>query len=323
MPEAMRQLPLGVRLQDRARFASFLPGPNSAVLAQLQALATTPRAGLAWLHGPASSGKSHLLQALCAAAGSEAAYLPLLQLSAQGCAALADWRGARWLCVDEVGLAIGHPAWERALFALYRDAEERGASLLLATREPPQALGFALPDLASRCAAGQRLALLPLDEAGQRAALSLRAQLRGLELPEETAQFLQRRLPRELASLLAALDELDAAALAEQRRLTVPFVRAVLGEGSALVARGFRVVGRVQGVWFRRATAARAQALGLRGEVRNEADGSVAVLAQGTAAAVAELGAWLWVGSADSQVQRVEEQPVPAAALTGSGFRTV
>lgn len=318
----MQQLPLGVRLHDRARFASFLPGPNAAVLEQLQGLAREPRPGLAWLYGPAGTGKSHLLQALCAAAGDQAAYLPLLQLTAQGPAALADWRSARWLCVDQAGLAIGHPAWERALFALYRDAEERGATLLVAAREPPQALRFALPDLASRCVAGQRLALQPLDEAGQRAALALRAQLRGLELPEETAQFLQRRLPRELASLLAALDELDAAALAKQRRLTVPFVRAVLGEGAANVARGFRISGRVQGVWFRHATTERAQALGLAGEVRNQRDGSVAVEVQGPAAAVAELGAWLWVGSPAAEVQRVEERPAAGVPL-GGGFRTV
>jgi DnaA family protein len=316
----MRQLPLGVRLHDRARFESFLPGPNAAALAQLRGLAAAPRAGMVWLQGPAGAGKSHLLQALCAAAGSEAAYLPLLQLTAQGPAALADWTGARWLCVDEVALAVGHPAWERALFTLYRDAEERGATLLMAAREPPHALQFALPDLASRCAAGQRLALQALDEPGQRSALALRAQLRGLELPEETAQFLQRRLPRELASLLAALDELDAAALAEQRRLTVPFVRAVLGGLGGTTTRLFRVTGRVQGVWFRRVTAERAQALGLAGEARNEPDGSVAVLAHGAPAAVAELGAWLWVGSPASEVRQVEQLPA-AAPDPGGGFR--
>jgi DnaA family protein len=314
----MRQLPLGVRLHDRARFESFLPGPNAPALGQLQALASEPRPGLTWLHGPAGSGKSHLLQALCAAAGPQAIYVPLMQLAPQGPAALADWTGARWLCIDAVGLAIGHPAWERALFSLYRDAEERGATLLMAARELPHALHFALPDLASRCAAGHRLALQPLDETGQRAALALRARLRGVELPDETVQFLQRRLPRELASLLAALDELDAAALTEQRRLTVPFVRAALGDGVAPLTRAFRVTGRVQGVWFRRQVADRAAALGVAGHARNEADGSVAVLAQGAPAAVAELAAWLWVGSPASQVEAVEESPAPPAGAVAA-----
>ena len=60
--------------------------------------------------------------------------------------------------------------------------------------------------------------------------MRLRAQLRGFELPEETAHYLQRRLPRDMASLFALLDELDAAALAAQRRLTVPFIRDVLAQ---------------------------------------------------------------------------------------------
>ncbi len=41
-------------------------------------------------------------------------------------------------------------------------------------------------------------------------------------------QFLQRRLPRDMESMCAFLDELDEASLAAQRKLTVPFVRAVL-----------------------------------------------------------------------------------------------
>jgi len=224
----MRQLPLRVTLRDRALFESFLPGPNAAVVAQLVALAAQPRAGLVWLCGPEGSGKTHLLQALCARAGENARYLPLSQLKTFGAAALAEWQGARWLCLDEMEAVVGDNDWERALFGAYRDCEERGASLVAAARAAPPQLPFVLPDLASRCAAGARLTLQALDEPGQLAALRLRAQQRGFELPDETARYLQRRLPRDMSSLFAVLDELDAAALAAQRRLTVPFIREVL-----------------------------------------------------------------------------------------------
>ena len=224
----MRQLPLSVRLRDRASFESFLAGPNSTALQQIRSLAEHPRPGLVWLYGPEGSGKTHLLQSLCAQAGSEAVYLPLSQLESYGASAISDWQGGRWLCLDDVAWAAGRSEWERALFAVYRDCEERGACLLMAAREPPSQVGFALQDLASRCAAGHRLVLQTLDEEQQIAALRLRAQLRGFELPEETAHYLQRRLPRDMASLFALLDELDAAALAAQRRLTVPFIRDVL-----------------------------------------------------------------------------------------------
>jgi DnaA family protein len=68
-----------------------------------------------------------------------------------------------------------------------------------------------------------------LDEAEQQAALQLRARVRGFELPEETLQWLQRRFPRDMRALYELLDTLDEAALAAQRRLTIPFIREVLG----------------------------------------------------------------------------------------------
>src|SRR5512145_628881 len=73
----MEQLPLRMRLRDSARFASFVPGPNEEVCAVLQGPAA-PR--VVWLWGRAGTGKSHLLQAACAAAGARnetAAYVDL------------------------------------------------------------------------------------------------------------------------------------------------------------------------------------------------------------------------------------------------------
>ena len=101
----MRQLPLSVRLRDRASFESFLPGPNAIELAQLESLAAAPRPGLSWVCGPEGSGKTHLLQALCERAGAEAAYVPLPQLLPYGAEALAEWQGKRWLCLDDVAAA--------------------------------------------------------------------------------------------------------------------------------------------------------------------------------------------------------------------------
>ena len=69
------------------------------------------------------------------------------------------------------------------------------------------------------------------DEADRAAALQLRAGHRGLDLPDETALYLLRRMPRDMASLYALLDRLDLEALRAKRRLTVPFVRDVLNAG--------------------------------------------------------------------------------------------
>ena len=58
--------------------------------------------------------------------------------------------------------------------------------------------------------------------------LEQRAGRLGLVLPRESAAYLVHRMPRDMHSLCAALDRLDVAALAAQRRLTVPFLRQVL-----------------------------------------------------------------------------------------------
>jgi acylphosphatase len=91
-----------------------------------------------------------------------------------------------------------------------------------------------------------------------------------------------------------------------------------------LIARVCRVSGRVQGVFFRASTRARAAALGVTGYARNMPDGSVEVLACGAAAAVSELCDWLWQGPPAAHVTGVEiderdpasVRPWPAAFIT-------
>jgi acylphosphatase len=66
------------------------------------------------------------------------------------------------------------------------------------------------------------------------------------------------------------------------------------------------VAGRVQGVYYRAATAQRAVELGLDGWVKNLADGRVEVVAAGEPAAVAALTRWLWSGPPAARVDAVE-----------------
>jgi DnaA family protein len=231
----VKQLPLAMRLRERAVFDSFIPGANAAAVAQLRALAGGATAGVYWLSGPQGVGKTHLLQASCAmarSAGADAAYLPLSQLLELGPETLEGWHGVRVAAVDDMAAIAGRRDWEQAMFRLYRELEEHGATLLAAAAAPPLLLKFSLPDLASRFAAATLLTLRVLDEAEQREALRLRAHARGLELPEDSALYLQRRFRRDLATLYELLDAIDEAALQAQRRLTVPFIRQVLGQRS-------------------------------------------------------------------------------------------
>ena len=226
----MKQLPLEFKLRDSAIFATFFPGANELAVAYLRSLAGDGGAGC-WLWGDAGSGKSHLLQALCAAAAEKsrsAAYLPMTQIGPMGPEALRGWAGHDVVAVDELDVAVGNPALEEGLFGLYNELHDTSAAFVVASRSPPGALDFSLPDLRSRLTAGSVFQLVALSESDVIEALKFRARHRGLELPRDTAHYLMRRLPRDMASLCDWLDRLDVASLVAQRRLTVPFVREVL-----------------------------------------------------------------------------------------------
>jgi DnaA-homolog protein len=226
----MDQLPLGLRLADRAVFDTFWPQGNEQLLAHLRSVAGGTVRGTTWLAGAHAAGKSHLLQATCAVAPAprRCGYFPLRRLAALGPAALDGLLHLDLVCLDDVQSVAGQAEWERALFGLHRELEECGGSLIVAAPEAPALLRWGLPDLGSRFTAAAIHMVRALDEDAQRAALMLRARVRGFELPDEVARWLQRRYARDMGTLYQLLDTLDSAALVAQRRLTLPFIRSVL-----------------------------------------------------------------------------------------------
>lgn len=233
----MKQLPLGVRLQDRAVFDTFVPGTNAEAVAAVRALAAAEVGPGLYLHGTAGAGRSHLLQAACALVPG-AAYLPLRELHALGPEVLSGLAGVPLLAIDDLQQVAGEGSWEHALFALYHECQQADTRLLVSATAPAVEVGIGLPDLRSRLAAFAHYALRPLDEAQQREALRAHAAARGLQLPDETLAYLQRRFARDMASLHGLLEKLDLASLEAQRPLTVPFIRSVLGDPAATRAAG-------------------------------------------------------------------------------------
>jgi DnaA-homolog protein len=228
----MRQLPLGVRIPDRAVFESFLPARNQEAVEQLRRLARGDSAGIVWLCGPGGAGKTHLLQAVIVEASQtmRTAYFPLAELMQLGTEALDGLAQLGCVCLDDVDRVAGQLEWERALFGLYREIDERGGRLVCSAHAPPALIQWSLKDLGSRFTAAAIYQLRVLDEGEQQEALQLRARVRGFELPDETARWLLRRFPRDMRTLYELLDTLDEAALVAQRKLTVPFIRSVLRE---------------------------------------------------------------------------------------------
>lgn len=66
------------------------------------------------------------------------------------------------------------------------------------------------------------------------------------------------------------------------------------------------VIGKVQGVFFRASTKAVANQMGINGFVRNEADGSVYLEAEGESFLLDELINWCKEGPVDAKVEDVQ-----------------
>jgi acylphosphatase len=75
------------------------------------------------------------------------------------------------------------------------------------------------------------------------------------------------------------------------------------------IARHFLVSGRVQGVFYRSSTQAKARELGLTGWVHNLPDGRVEAMACGEPGVLEEFERWLWRGPERASVTGVEVQP--------------
>lgn len=232
-PAGAAQLPLALRCPPDQRFETFVGAPTGALL-QLRAFARgdTGTGEALYLAGPAGTGKTHLLLAACAeaeTAGRRTAYLPLAAAAGRLREALEAFEHADLVALDGLDAVAGTREDEVALFDAHNRARDAGRRLLYAARVAPDALPLTLPDLRSRLSQCARLGLEPLDDAGRADVLRLRAQRRGLQLEDAAIDWLLRRVDRDLASLTELFDRLDRESLAAQRRLTVPFLRRVLG----------------------------------------------------------------------------------------------
>lgn len=228
----MAQLPLALRLAAHASFATFVPGDNAAVLEHVRAVAAGAGETL-WLWGPPGCGKSHLLQAACRAAAAEGDRAMYVALGSAQPEILVGLENLGLLALDDVDAVAGRDAWEAPLFGILNEFLARRGGLLLAASLSPAAARFELADLRSRAAGAVTYRLKALDDRERALAVRAHAEARGLELEPAVADYLLRRVDRDMRALTAWLDRLDRESLVEQRKVTIPFVRERLTNGSS------------------------------------------------------------------------------------------
>lgn len=230
MNNTPRQLPLSLRYPPDQHLDAFVAPPPGA-LGQLRALATGDEDWL-YLAGPHAAGKTHLALGFCAEAdaiGMTAQYLPLAAMCGRLREALPLPHRKLRVALDGIEAIAGHRDDEIALFDFHNAARAVAAGVLYTAREVPDALSLQLPDLRSRLSQLARVRLQPADDDTRAAILRGRAERRGLAMDDAAIDWLLKRVGRDLGSLTALFERLDRESLAAQRRVTVPFLRQVLG----------------------------------------------------------------------------------------------
>ena len=231
------QLPLPIHQIDDDTFDNFYAENSLLLLDSLRQNFVEVQQPFYYIWGGKSSGKSHLLKAVSnhfLLNNRTASYIALEKSQYFSPVVLDNAEQLDVVCLDDIQTVVGDEEWELAIFNLFNQIREQQffnghkTLLLISADRAPADLDIQLPDLRSRLAWGEVYRLDDLNDEQKMEILKRNAYNKGLELPDEVASFLLKRLDRDLQVLLGKLDLLDRASLQAQRKLTVPFVKEIL-----------------------------------------------------------------------------------------------
>lgn len=230
---AILQRLLTLSLPIRLTYETFLTGDNQETVLYLQQLDSQQAFHQTGIVGALGSGKTHLLHAAVEQAqrqGQQVMYLPLAELEGHSPDVLLGLESCDVLACDDLDLVLQQPAWNLAFFHLINAFIDRGKGhFIWSASNSIWNLAVALPDLRSRLQAATSFQLHPLCDQDKVIALQKYAQRKGFELDIKHAEYLVNRVDRNLSSLFTLLEKLESVSLQEKRRITVPFMKEVLG----------------------------------------------------------------------------------------------
>lgn len=222
-----QQLLLDISCKPNYSKADFVESPcNWEATQWIQRWPDWPMKMIA-IYGEPGCGKTHLAHIWQGI--SEARYLH--SADAIKTSPLEATQNANAVVLDDADTALGglDDDW---MFHFYNLLREKGADLLICSRQPPTQWVVKLPDLRSRLATILSIAVNPPDEDALRAVLLKLCHERGMTLSPEVADYILRRVERSFESIRSLVNTLDHETLTLHRQLTLGLVREVLSEGA-------------------------------------------------------------------------------------------
>jgi len=242
----MKQLTLSLFTPPRYTFDNLVlhEGIEAAISAVRQVFGRTGTpVSSVFLHGPAGSGKTHILRALAAdleqaqpqrslvlveaVSRNGLSTFPLLHQLVAGPENTNDAPSV--IAVDDVHLLGEDDA--AALWTLFNKLARSATPLIMTSRAAPDAIFGDNPHLASRITAGLVFALRPPEDDARLLILDKMARDRNVRVPSEVSRYLVAHKSRNLKELEGILDVLDESSLELKRRITLPLVKMLEAEG--------------------------------------------------------------------------------------------
>lgn len=225
----MKQLALDIGLAPVPSLDNFVSVGNEAALDHLRLWAgnalRSPVPTLLW--GESGSGKTHLLKAVREALREQGSRVGWMDASTFDPPEFDEHWDA--VLLDDVQLYTA--AQQASAFNWFVNAQTPAhgpARWVLATCDRPPADLVLREDLRTRLGWGHVFQLRALGEAERRSVLRRAADERGVFLGDEVMDFMLKRFPRDLSSLMLLLERLDGYALRTQRAITIPLIKSML-----------------------------------------------------------------------------------------------
>lgn len=125
------------------------------------------------------------------------------------------------LIIEDVNESID----EQALFHLLNQVREENKYILLTSEKPLTAYDFKLPDLASRLAAVNSVAIDAPDNNLFYMLFARQFQARQLKVSDEVIAYMANRIERSFEKALEAIEKIDRLSLEQKRNITIPLVK--------------------------------------------------------------------------------------------------
>jgi len=243
---------LGPRLHPDYTFDHFVVGPSNR-LAHASCVAISQAPGTTYnplfLYGASGLGKTHLLHAVCHQVRQMAggAVIELLTcedfvnrfiraIEAGDMAAFqGQFRGADVLVIDDVQFLSDREHSQEEFFHTFNALYNNGKQVILSADKPPGEIPSIESRLVSRLNWGLVARIDPPSFETRVAILKKKAHLRGVEIPDEVAEYVARHVQANIRELEGALTTIHALALTEHKAIRLELAQQAL-EGQIRLA---------------------------------------------------------------------------------------